>query len=140
MEWILGKDIDCKNSVNLSPEIGSETFPNQKRIHQNAIGNWKRLHRNNRNHYRIWITLEFSIQIFKKFPILNFTQIWHVGSELFHANIYICAREDRYSKLLVNFRNFHKSQKSSIKRKFTQALHTAVFVYRRTHTDSSKRK
>ena len=41
------------------------------------------------------------------------------------------------SKLTITF---CKAPKISIKRKFTQQLYTKVFIYRRTHTDSSKRK
>ena len=38
------------------------------------------------------------------------------------------------TKLIVTYGNFCKVPISSIQRKFTQALYTAVFIYRRTHT------
>jgi len=60
-----------------------------------------------------------------------------VRSQLFYANIYIEGRTDGrtdMTKLLVNFHNFCKTPRSSIQLKFTQALYTAVFIYRQTHT------
>jgi len=38
------------------------------------------------------------------------------------------------TKLMLTFRKFCKTPRSYIQRKFTQALYTAVFIYRRTHT------